>query len=66
MFQLGEIQFIVLKVVFDATRGADQDVDSIADRFNYTESKEDVRAFPDMSNQNGKMSVLLFKTSVSC
>lgn len=37
MFQLGEIQFIVLKVVFDAARGADQDVDSIADRFNCTQ-----------------------------
>lgn len=44
MFQLREVQFIILKVVFDATGGADQDVDSTADRINYTESKEDVRA----------------------
>lgn len=39
---------MILKVVFDATGGADQDVDSIADRINYTESKENVRASPKM------------------
>lgn len=39
---------MILKVVLDATGGADQDVDSTADRINYTESKEDFRASPDM------------------
>lgn len=38
---------MILKVVFDATGGAHQDVDSTADRINYTESKEEIRASPD-------------------
>lgn len=34
MFQFTEVQFIVLKVVFDATRSSDQNVDSITDGIN--------------------------------
>lgn len=40
VFQFREVQFIVLKVVFDASRSSDQDVNSIADRINYAESRK--------------------------
>lgn len=40
MFQFSEVQFIVLNVVFDATRGANQNVDSITDCIDWTKRRE--------------------------
>lgn len=58
MFQFGQVQLVILKVVFDATGGADQDVDSVADRLNYEESKEEVRTPADVKGQKRDKCVL--------